>query len=131
MVVPIPTGAVGQSSLSAGGSPLSPSFALHIHYITPLKHHPLRQLVTIDFLGINSNETAKENTTSAMDCQPQLMKRRAIQSCLTKIKTHMLQQVLSQCGVSKDLKTMEFSRHSINEENIPSTLSPETDGQVA
>ncbi|XP_057833097.2 uncharacterized protein LOC131043885 [Cryptomeria japonica] len=70
-------------------------------------------LVTIDFLGIGSDETAKENTTSAMDSQPQLMKRQAMQSCLRKIKPHMVRQVLSHCEVSEDLKTMElFSQHA-------------------
>ncbi|GLJ39068.1 hypothetical protein SUGI_0796440 [Cryptomeria japonica] len=72
-----------------------------------------RQLVTIDFLGIGSNKTAKENGRSAMDFHPQLMKRRAIQTCLRKIKPHMLQQVLSHCGVSEDLKTMQlFPQHA-------------------
>ncbi|XP_057833098.2 protein TIFY 10b [Cryptomeria japonica] len=69
--------------------------------------------ITIDFLGIGNDETAKENTSSAMDSQPQLMKRRAMQSCLRKIKPHMLQQVLSDCGVSEDLKTMQlFPQHA-------------------
>ncbi|GLJ39070.1 hypothetical protein SUGI_0796460 [Cryptomeria japonica] len=70
-------------------------------------------LVTIDFLGIGINRSATENTSSAMDCHRQVMKRREMQSCLRKIKPHMLQQVLSHCGVSEDLKTIElFPQHA-------------------
>ncbi|GLJ39066.1 hypothetical protein SUGI_0796400 [Cryptomeria japonica] len=81
------------------------------------------QLVTIDFLGIGRDGSATENTSSDMDCQRQVLKRRGIQSCLGKIKPHMLQQVLSDGYLSnlehshredsEDLKTMElFPQHA-------------------
>ncbi|GLJ39065.1 hypothetical protein SUGI_0796380 [Cryptomeria japonica] len=76
------------------------------------------RLLTIDFLGIGSQIDGAENTSPAMDCQHQRMKRQSNQSCLGKIKPYILQQVLCQSqmevnsAVSEGIKTMElFPRH--------------------
>ncbi|XP_057814691.2 protein TIFY 9 isoform X2 [Cryptomeria japonica] len=83
------------------------------------------ELLTIDFLGIGSDKNDSPQLDSAMDCHQQ---RRSMQSCLRKIKPHMLQQVLSQeCfsnsgfspaeihdKVSEGIKTLDlFPQHSL------------------
>ncbi|GLJ49986.1 hypothetical protein SUGI_1063120 [Cryptomeria japonica] len=83
------------------------------------------ELLTIDFLGIGSDKNDSPQLDSAMDCHQQ---RRSMQSCLGKIRPHMLQQVLSHgcfsdsekfqrqsyIGVSEGIKTLDlFPQHSL------------------
>ncbi|XP_057846203.2 uncharacterized protein LOC131055909 [Cryptomeria japonica] len=81
-----------------------------------------RQLFTIDLLGIGRDNNGSPQLDSAMDCHQQLVHSRSTQSCLGKIRPHLLQQVLSQgclsdsenfhredhIGVSEGIKTWDL-----------------------
>ncbi|GLJ49981.1 hypothetical protein SUGI_1063010 [Cryptomeria japonica] len=57
------------------------------------------QLFTIDFLRIESDNNGSPQSDSAMDCHQQLVHSRSTQSCLGKIRPHLLQQDKSQSAL--------------------------------